>query len=189
LIASHLSSLFPSSSQINSIPVPTLRRNAPFPSSPENSDILHEHAIHASVSSTAPTGPLLVRIIHGGLILEIVPLSSPELIPVRFVFPAVLLASPQVFVVGVDALHVLAVTETGSLYRIILNVESNGQLVTDHLAKGWCREYLIKNATGTLDGLVHVQGVHCVVIGFKNGSLLRLETDYSGEDIGDGMPF
>jgi nuclear pore complex protein Nup160 len=180
LVSAHLSSLFPSS-QATSIPLHTLRQNTPLPPSAKDSDPPAEHASYASVLHTTTTGTIVLRVLHAGLILELVSLST-DVPPIRFVFPAAVLPSPALFLWESHELHVLAVTTTGSLYRLVLPVGSGQQLWQDQLAGHWCREYLITNMVGSMQGLVQVQGTHCVAIGLSNGSLLRLETEVLGEN-------
>lgn len=184
LIATQLSSLFPSS-QITSIPLQTSRQNTPLPPSPKESDPPSEHAAYSSLLNTVVTGTILLRVLHGGLILELISLST-EVSPIRFVFPAVILPSPAIFLWESHELHILAVTATGSLYRLVLPIGRGHQLWRDQVSSNWCREYLIKNTAGVVDGLVQVQGIHCVAIGMHNGSLLRIETEYLGDESSDG---
>jgi nuclear pore complex protein Nup160 len=124
-----------------------------------------------------------MRVIHGGLILELISLSS-DVAPVRFVFPAAILSSPAIFLWESYEVHILAVTSVGSLYRLVL--PGTGKLWHDQVTKNWCREHLIQNVRGDIEGVVHVQGVHTVAIGLTNGAILRLETDYLGDESNDG---
>ena len=179
LVATHLSSLFPSNSI--SIPLQTTRQRVPLPSIPKESDPPAEHATHSSVLHTPITGTILLRVLHGGLIIELISLST-EVPPIRFIFPAVILPFPAMFLWDSTELHVMAVTQTGSLYRLVIPVDNGHDLWLNRSDNIWPREYLIKNITDTMEGLVHVQGTDCVAIGLPNGSLLRLETEYVGKE-------
>ena len=185
LVATQLSSLF--TSQPTSIPLQTTRQGIPLPPAAHESDLPVEHALYASLLQTPITGTILLRVLHGGLIIELLSLST-NVAPIRFVFPAVLLPAPAVFLSDSNELHVLAVVETGSLYRIVIPVDGGRELWQNHIDDVSPREYLIQNIYKTVEGVVHVQGTHCVAIGLPNGSLLRLETDWIGEGSGEHMP-
>lgn len=183
LVSTQLSSLFPSA-QVISVPLQTSRRNTPLPPHPAESDPPAEHALFSTVLHTPTTGAILMRVIHGGLILELISLST-DVPPIRFVFPAAVLSSPAIFFWEDYEIHVLAVTSAGSLYRLVLP-GSPGKLWHDQVAKNWCREYLIQHFHGNVQGVAHVQGTHTVAIGLTNGSILRLETEYLADENGDG---
>jgi nuclear pore complex protein Nup160 len=183
LVAAQLSSLFPPT-QVTSVPLQTSRRNTPLPPRPTESDPPVEHALFSTVLHTPTTGTILMRVIHGGLILELISLSS-DVAPVRFVFPAPVLSSPAIFLWESYEVHVIAVTSVGSLYRLVLP-GSTGKLWHDQVTKNWCREHLIQNIRGDVVGVVHVQGVHTVAIGLHNGAILRLETESLGDENHDG---
>ncbi|KAF5357582.1 hypothetical protein D9758_007452 [Tetrapyrgos nigripes] len=182
LVATQLSSLFPAA-QATSITLQTRRLNTPLPSFDEKTTS-PEHASHSAVLHTPTSGTILLRVLHGGLIIELISLST-EVQPIRLIFPSAVLPTPAVFLWETDELHVLAATITGSLYRVVIPVAPNFGLWRDTTANAWISEYLIKNCSGDLDGLVHAQGTHCVVIGLPTGSLLRLEVEYLGTDRGD----
>jgi nuclear pore complex protein Nup160 len=177
LIATQLSSLFPT--QTTSIPVQTARQGVPLPPSPHDSDPPAEHATFSSLLHTPVTGTILLRVLHGGLIIELVSLST-EVPPIRLVFPAAVIPSPAVFLWESSELHVIAVASIGSLYRVVIPVGIGRELWRNQTDNIWPREYLINNIAGLEEGLVHVQGTHCVAVGLPNGVLLRLETDYAG---------
>jgi nuclear pore complex protein Nup160 len=179
LVATQLSSLFPS--HATSIPLQTTRQGVPLPPTLQESDPPAEHATYSSLLHTPLTGTILLRVLHGGLIIELISLST-DVPPLRFVFPAVILPSPAMFLWESTELHVLAVTQTGSLYRLVIPLNNGHELWRNHGEDIWPREYLIKNISDTIEGVVHMHGTHCVVIGLPNGSLLRLETEYVGED-------
>ncbi|KAF8211558.1 nucleoporin Nup120/160-domain-containing protein [Mycena galopus ATCC 62051] len=179
IVAAQLSSLFPSV-QATSIPIQTTRHTTSLPPVPTASDPPTEHASYSSVLHTPNTGTILLRVLHGGLILELVSLST-SVPPVRFVFPALVLPSPAVFLWETE-IHIVAVTDTGSLYRLVLPLDGGVDLWLHQTANTWTREYHIKNFSGTITGLVHVQGTHCVVISQPNGSILRLETEFLGSN-------
>ncbi|KAF7354945.1 hypothetical protein MSAN_01409400 [Mycena sanguinolenta] len=157
IVAAQLSSLFPSV-QATSIPIQTTRHTTSLPPVPNASDLPPEHASYSAVLHTPSTGTILLRVLHGGLILELVSLST-SVPPVRFVFPS---ASPPI---------------SG-----VLPLDGGVDLWLHQTANTWTREYHIKNFSGTTNGLVHVQGTHCVVISQPNGSILRLETEFLGSN-------
>ncbi|KAJ7929169.1 nucleoporin Nup120/160-domain-containing protein [Mycena leptocephala] len=182
IVAAQLSSLFPSL-QATSIPIQTTRHTSSLPPVPDVSDPPPEHASYSSVLHTPNTGTILLRVLHGGLILEIVSLST-TVPPVRFIFPALVLPSPAVFLWETE-LHIVAVTSTGSLYRLVLPIDGGVDLWLHQTSNIWTREYHLKNFSGTTAGLVHVQGTHCVVISQPGGSILRLETEFLGSNGSD----
>ncbi|KAF8076014.1 nucleoporin Nup120/160-domain-containing protein [Lyophyllum atratum] len=182
LVATQLSSLFPS--QATSIPIQTSRQGVPLPAAPSESDPPAEHATYSSVLQTPVTGTILLRVLHGGLIIELVSLST-EVLPIRFIFPGRVRPSPAMFLWESSELHVLAVADTGSLYRLVIPIGNGRELWRNQAANIWPREYLLKNTEDAKEGLVHVHGTHCVLIGLPNGSLLRLENDYVGEGSDD----
>ncbi|GLB33440.1 putative nucleoporin Nup120/160 [Lyophyllum shimeji] len=182
LVATQLSSLYPS--QATSVPLQTSRQGVPLPPPPSESDPPAEHATYSSVLHTPVTGTILLRVLHGGLIIELVSLST-EVSPIRFVFPGRVLPFPAIFLWEASELHVLAVVDTGSLYRLVVPIASGRELWRNQAPNIWPREYLLKNMEDAREGLVHVQGTHSVIIGLRNGSLLRLENDYVGEGTDD----
>ena len=179
LVATQISSLFPS--QATSISLQTTRQGVPLPPAPQESDPPTEHATFSSLLHTPVTGTILLRLLHGGLIIELISLST-EVSPIRFIFPAVIIPSPAMFLWNSTELHVLAVTQTGSLYRLVIPVDNSHELWRNHGDNIWPREYLIKNISDTINGVVHAQGTDCVAIGLPDGSLLRLETEYIGQE-------
>jgi nuclear pore complex protein Nup160 len=180
LVATQLSSLFPASQAI-CITVPTARPNTLLPSAIQDSDLAPEHATRSAVLHTPTTGTILLRVLHAGLILELSSLST-NVAPLRFILPALALPSPAVFLVDAHELHVLAITTNGSLYRIVIPVGENLSLWRVSYQGVWTKEYLIKNYAGSMSGVVHVVGTHCVAMGLPNGSLLRLDAEYLGTE-------
>lgn len=177
LIATQLSCL---SHQIVSVPLDTSRSDTPLPAPVSDSDPPPEHSLHSSIFHSPQAGTILLRVIHAGLILELISISK-NVQPIRFVFPSPVLTRPGIFEWEQDELHLLAVTASGSLYRLVL--PAHGQLWHDPVLKNWTREYLIKSP---LSGLVHVQGPHSVVVGTQTGTLLRLDTVILGDETRDG---
>ncbi|KAF8845600.1 hypothetical protein BDN67DRAFT_993287 [Paxillus ammoniavirescens] len=184
LVATQLSSLFPSSNA-PSIVLQTSRRNVVATPPIPDADLNSEHASFTSIIHAQHTGSVLLRVIHGGLIVELISLST-QVPPVRFVFPVPVLSAPAVFAWGEQELHLLAVTVTGSLYRLVLPTTSN-LLWHEQVAPNWSREYIIKSAADLSRGIVQVQGLHCVAIGLANGSLLRIEAERIGDDTCDDL--
>lgn len=183
LVATHLSSLqLPAPSTVI---IQTARQNAPLPSNIQN-DLPEEHATYSFVLNTLTTGTVLLRLIHGGLIVELVSLST-QVPPIRFVFPAVVLPSPSLFLWEESELHLLLVTDIGSLYRLLIPI--NGlKLWQDHIDNIWPREHFIQNLPPECvkNCLVHPQGTHCVAVSLPNGVMLRLEAEAMGYDGHDG---
>lgn len=185
LVAAQLSSLFPSS-QVSCIPIQTSRRDTPLPPVSRNSDPPPEHASYSTLLDTPTTGNVLLRVIHGGLIIELISLST-EVPPIRFVFPAAVVSSPAIFLWDQSQLHILAVTVAGALYRVVIPVGVVGPLWQNHPERNWVREHLISHLSDSRwKGLVHVQGTHSIAIGFPNGSVLRLETEWMGAEEQNG---
>lgn len=183
LVGTHISSLFPQSRALP-IYIQTQRLNTPLPSVEKESDPA-EHALYSSVLHTPTTGTVLLRVLHGGLIVELVSLSTQQQ-PLRFIFPSPVLLSPGIFLWEADELHLIAVATTGSVYRIVIPIGGNLDIWRDQSQNIWTSEYLIKNFSGKLEGHALVQGSHCVAIGLPNGSLMRLETEYTGAGRLDG---
>ncbi|KAG1739842.1 nucleoporin Nup120/160-domain-containing protein [Suillus paluster] len=180
LVAAQLSTLYPSSNAV-SLVLQTERRNLPLPPPNTDTDSSSEHASYSSIFHTPHTGTILLRVIHGGLILELVSLST-DVPPIRFVFPSAVLPAPAIFAWGEKELHILAVTSSGSLFRLVLPTVNSTRLWHDPLPKQWSREYLIKNVSESFYGVVQVQGLLCVAIGLTNGSLIRIEAEHIGDD-------
>ncbi|KAG6888649.1 hypothetical protein C0992_007907 [Termitomyces sp. T32_za158] len=178
LVATQLSSLFPL--QPISIPLQTSRQGVPLPPGLDDSELPAEHAAYSSILHTQATGTILLRVLHNGLIVEVSSLST-EVPSLRFVFPGAIISSPAIFLWESSELHVLAVADTGSLFRIVVPIETGCALWGAKTAYISYREHLFKNIEDAQQGLVHVQGIHSVLVGSRNGSLLRLENDYSGE--------
>ncbi|KAF9008833.1 nucleoporin Nup120/160-domain-containing protein [Cyathus striatus] len=175
LIATQLSSL--NTLPPTSIPIQTSRQKIPLPPDPSDSDPHVEHATYSCVLNTPTTGTVLLRLVHGGVIIELSSLSS-QIIPLRFVFPAVIATAPAIFLWDNSEIHVIAVTNTGSLYRLVVPVRARN-LWHNQIEGIWPREYLIKSfSEDSILGLVHVQGTHSVAISMPNGSLLRLDADF-----------
>ncbi|KAI5985353.1 nucleoporin Nup120/160-domain-containing protein [Pisolithus albus] len=118
------------------------------------------------------------------LIVELISLSTP-VPPIRFVFPAPVLSTPAVCAWGEQELHLLAITITGSLCRLVLSTTNPSRLWHDEAARNWCREYIIKNVSDLSGSIAHVQGPHGVAIGLGNGSLLRVEVQRLGDTTSD----
>lgn len=176
LVAAQISSLFPSTSSITVV-VNTRRADAPLPPTSDS-----EHAVFAEIFHHELTGDILWRVIHDGQVLELVSLST-DAPPIRFIFPAVLLPSPSI-VWSHQGLHILAITSIGSLFRVVVPISDGTPLwQATSLGNIRPREYIIQRLKGGSDpALVHVQGLHCVVAGLQDGSVLRLETEDFGED-------
>lgn len=186
LVSTQVSALFPSS-RATSIPIQTSRRDAPLPPTPTESDPPVEHALDSVVFHSDVTGTILLRVIHAGLIVELVSLTH-DLPQIRFVFPAPVLNSPALFFWQPNELHLIVVTKTASLYRLILPARDSTRLWNDPLGRNWCREYFIKNATGHTLSTSQAQSTYSIAVALEHGSVIRLEATYIGDEVEDGMP-
>jgi nuclear pore complex protein Nup160 len=183
LISTHVSSLSTALTPLSTV-IRTTRQQLPLPHPLDHNNIPAEHAIFASVIDAEATGTVLLRLIHGGLIVELVSLST-DVQPLRLIFPSVLLNNPAVFLEDQE-LHVLAVTEFGSLYRVIVPLQDR-DLWKNQAENVWPKEYMIKDFPQNTRGcFVQAQGIYCVAISIPNGSLLRLDVDSLGYDGHEG---
>jgi len=183
IVSTHISSL--AASVPTTVPIRTIRQHLPLPQPHDQNNIPNEHAIFSSLIDSEATGTILLRLIHGGLIVELVSLST-DVAPLRLVFPASLLDSPSMFMED-SKLHVLAVTEFGSLYRLIVPIDGRN-LWRNRADNVWPKEYLITNLPQDTRGcFVQAQGPYCIGISLPNGSLLRLEANSLGYDGHEGM--
>ncbi|KAI0363723.1 hypothetical protein BV20DRAFT_957701 [Pilatotrama ljubarskyi] len=181
LVASHLAALFPSSQ-----PIPVYSSQKDILHLPRRNDPGHppEHASFSSLFHTPLTGTILLRVTNGGFVLELLSLSS-DIPPLRFDFPAPILPAPSIMMWESEELHVLLATRFGSLYRIVIPVREGAPLWSPLQNRRWYREHVIQ--AGCVEGLVQVQGTHCVLISLPGGSLLRLEADALGSDTQDDV--
>ncbi|KAI0245682.1 nucleoporin Nup120/160-domain-containing protein [Lactifluus subvellereus] len=179
LISTHLSDVY-SPSQTAAISIQTSKPHVPLPPHPTDEQPPAEHAQHASFFHSVQTGAILLRLIHNGLIVELVSLST-ETPPIRFVFPYTVLPNPAVVLWETRELHILAVTASASLYRLVIPLQTPHQLWSTHMVNNWCREYHLKNAQDSLQALVQVQGTHSVALALANGSLIRLDAETIGD--------
>ena len=187
LVAAHLSPLYPPS-QATTLVISTKQTNVPLPSLTADTDLPLEHATYSHIFDSPLVGPILMRLVHGGLIIELIPLTRKSN-PLRIVFPETVAPYPSLTIWGDRELHILAVTSTGSLFRIILPI-SNGEVVWHNITtpRKWWREYVIARLQGSLiRRLVQAQGSDSVAIGLPDGSLLRLDIRIWGNDSEDGM--
>ena len=178
LVASHLSSVFASSSHVTTHAVPTSRRDIPLATT--NSDIPDGHALHSSFSHTSTGGDVLIRIVQGGLAVELVSLST-SVSPIRFLFPASVVPTPSL-VSWNEQLHLIVLTSVGSLYRIILPIYEDGLLWHEPLRKDWCREWHVRKLGGSEPKIVHVQNSTTIAIGLDGGGFLRLNSDFVDDE-------
>jgi nuclear pore complex protein Nup160 len=179
LISTHLSDVY-SSLQTDSISISTSKPHVPFPPQASDDEPPPEHAQYASFFHSVQTGLILLRLIHNGLILELVSLST-ETPPIRFVFPYTVLPNPALVLWETRELHILVVTASGSLYRLVLPLQTPQQLWSTHMVNNWCREYHLKYVQEYLQGQVQVQGTHTVAVGLTDGSLIRLDAETIGD--------
>ena len=178
LASVHISSIYPAS-LATIVHIDTSRSDLPIPE--VEPDVLLEHASFSSAFSSNSTGTILLRVIHGGLILEIIPLSTG--IPTRFSFPAQIILSPAILLHQLSELHIFVVTSSGSIFVLVFPLSAQNLPVFDvtRPARVWCNEYLITTPSDELEGPVHVKDIDCVLIGMKKGRFLRLvcSLDYS----------
>jgi nuclear pore complex protein Nup160 len=173
LASVHISSIYPAS-LAEDVPIETLRSDLPIPE-PEP-DVLLEHASFSTSFCSDSTGTMLIRIIHGGLILEIIPLSTGR--PIRFSFPAPIIPSPVVLLHQLSELRIFVVTSSGSLFVLNFPVSVTQRMPEFDVsppARQWCNEYLINTSSDELEGPVHVKDIDCVLVGMKKGRFLRLD--------------
>ena len=181
LVATHLSSVFPSSN-IPTHAIVTTRRDLPLATA--QSDIPDNHASYSSLFNSIITGGILIRVIQGGLAIELISLTT-AVSPIRFVFPAAVLPSPSLCICQ-NQLHLLVVTSVGSLYRIIFPSNETGQLWNEPFRHDWCKEWQIKKLSGVEPKLVHVQDSHTVAVALSSGGFLKLESNFDDDQAHDG---
>jgi nuclear pore complex protein Nup160 len=184
LISTHLADVY-SPLQTAAITISTSKPHVPFPPQASDDEPPPEHAQYASFFHSVQTGVILLRLIHNGLIVELVSLST-ETPPIRFVFPYTVLPNPAVVLWETRELHILAVTASGSLFRIVLPLHTPQQLWSSHMVNNWCREYHLKYVKEDLQALVQVQGAHSVALALTNGSLIRLDAENIGDKTSAG---
>ena len=165
IVSTHLSKLFPPS-QIASIPLETARQPHTVPLTSDDLDTFPEHASFASITHFPRIGPILLRVLHNGLIVELISILT-NVPPIRFVFPAAVVPAPAIMAWDENELHLLAVTERGSLYRLVLPINNIALLWHDQVAENWCREYLIRNSPDQIEGVVQVQGSNSFYLGWE----------------------
>jgi len=183
IVATHLSSL--TSKPPTAIVVQTARQNIPLVN-PADDDLPLGHATSSVSFMTLTTGAILMRVIHGGLIVELTSLSTP-IPPLRIVFPALVLPTPSIFLLEDSEIHLIAVTELGSVHRVAIPIDGLN-LWKDRANNIWPREYIIRNlpVEHAQRCFVHVQGSHCISISLPHGVLLKLEAESTGYDVHDG---
>ena len=156
------------------MPIDTARGDVPIPEA--DPDVLVEHASFCAAFSSEATGTMLLRVIHGGLVLEIIPLSTGT--PIRFSFPAPIVPSPAILLHQLSELRIFVVTSSGSLFVLLfpVSIHENIPMFDATLPTGvWCKEYMIATPPDELAGPVHVKDIDCVLIGMKKGKFLRLD--------------
>lgn len=177
LVSTQISSLFPSTQAV-SLVIQTKRTDIPLPP-PSDS----EHATYSEVFHNSATGTILLRVLHDGQVVELISLST-DIQPIRFIYPTAILPHPSLFWDG-DNLHLIAVTQAGSLFRVILPVYEGAPLwQISTLGDIIIREQIVARLQGNVEpSVVHVQGVYCIVVALSDGSLLRLEADKGMDDL------
>ncbi|EMD40997.1 hypothetical protein CERSUDRAFT_43484 [Gelatoporia subvermispora B] len=183
LVASQLSALYPPTQPIL---VQTSQKKSQQPPSNAASHFPQDHALYSTIFHAQATGTIVLRVIHGGRVLELVSLTD-EVPALRFDFPAAILPHPAIMMHQSSELHVIVVTNIGSVYRIVIPVRDNLPLWQPQSQRRWYREYVIQSARPDTLGLVQVQGPECVVVSLPKGALLRLETTYTSENSADDL--
>lgn len=186
LVATHLSSL--TSAPSFNVILSTTRQNVPLPSVVTDNDVPAEHATCARLLTAGTIGTVLFRVIHGGAVVELSALSA-LVPPLRIVFPALVLPDPALFLWKETELHLLVLTDIGSLYRLIIPIDGL-KLWQDQSENVWPREYFIRNLPreNIRECVMHAQGIHCIAVSLPNGGLLRIEAELLGYDGLDGKP-
>lgn len=183
LVAAQLSSLYPSVHAVG-IAIPNCGSLDPlFSYTPDQSN-LTEHSTCSTVFHSTTTGTILLRVLEGSL-LELVSLSV-DTVAARFNLPSPVLPSPGIFLWEEQELHIIAVTVSGCVYRLVLPLRNSKDLWRDEIHNVWTREYVITHRVAGMNGVAHIHGTHCVAIGLENGSLLRLDTEYVGSEGSEG---
>lgn len=184
IVASHISPL----TLPYSFVVQTARQNAPSLGAQDN-DLPVDHAISSTTLTTVKAGTILLRVIHGGLIIELISLTT-SVPPLRVVFPAAVLPNPAIFLWKDSELHLILATDSCSLFRIVIPIDGL-KLWQNRVERIWPREYSIRNipAERVRECAVHVQGIYSVAVCLPNGVLLRLEAESMGYDGHDGKPY
>ncbi|KAH8835198.1 hypothetical protein DL96DRAFT_1573284 [Flagelloscypha sp. PMI_526] len=161
LVSAHHSTLFPSS-EIEPLRLPSSRYGHSG-----------QHASQAVVLDTPSTGSLLLRVLHADTVLELLSLAS-KVSPIRFLFPSPICSAPAMFLdEEASFLYILAVTTSGSLYRLGVPIFPRYELWGPHPTVDH-DEYLIRNAIAPLENIT------CVIVALPQGSILRLELDDKG---------
>ena len=180
IVSAQISSLFPSAHAISTV-LTTRRTDVPLPNESDS-----EHASDATVFHTSTTGTILLRVIHGGHIVELISLDTDEP-PLRFVYPSPVLPHPALLLDDED-LHLMAVTQSGSLFRVVIPLNRSGHVWHAASSNSFgIRERIVARVKGSvIPQLAHIQGLQTVIIGISDGSLLKLETERIGNDGEDG---
>lgn len=178
LASVHVSSVYaPSNATV--ISIDTARQDIPLSEADPN--VLQEHASFASTFTSEETGTIFVRVIHGGLILELITLSTGKI--THFTFPAPILPAPAVLLHQLSELYIFAVTTSGSLFTLNFPVSTEESIPVFDVPSttGWCKEYIINTPAEDFEGPAHVKDIDCVVVGLSKGRFLRLDI---GQDHG-----
>ncbi|KAL4241382.1 Nucleoporin Nup120/160 [Abortiporus biennis] len=175
LFATQISSLY-SPSLANNIIVRTIQTSTPLPPPPSETDLPLEHATYSNIFSIPPFGTILLRLVHGGLVLELLSLSH-DIPPLRIIFPSTVLSYPSIFAWGSHELHVLAMTNNASLFRVVIPLRSDGRL-WDNISNSddlWNEQIIHRLKPSINNTLIHVADGHTVYATMPDGWLLRLE--------------
>lgn len=187
LVASHISSLV-SPSQANSVVLRTKQTHTPLPISATESDSSLEHATFSTIFHSPLTGTILLRLIHGGLIVELISLTH-DVPSLRVVFPATVVPSPSLVLFDSRELHLIALISNGSLFRVVFPLRHDVALwgAGPNSSHEISREHVISKLKGNTEGVsALVQDAHSISIGLPDGSLLRVETRRMANENEDG---
>jgi len=187
LVATHLSSL-PSPSPVHVAAHPT-RQNEHYTPQSQLNDIPDGHAVYASVLHSDTIGTILLRVTGGSRIVELASISA-NVPPIRLSLPAPAVPSPSLFFWEDREIHVLVLTETGTLYRLIVPIQ-HGTLWGESAVNAWIRDYQVKALSPDVlerPGAIsmHGHGTDSVVVGLPNGVVLRLDVETGAYDGREG---
>ncbi|KZT41120.1 hypothetical protein SISSUDRAFT_1059684 [Sistotremastrum suecicum HHB10207 ss-3] len=178
LVSTHISSLWPPH-KIKSENIETSRRNLPLPDPSSSSIISLQHASIAFASHFPETGGILTRVVNGGYTLELISLDR-DTEPIRFHFPAPIIPKPSLAVWRGVHLRIFVVIESGSLFRLSFPIDAK-LWHSPRIASEWQSEHRIRTHPEQVVGPVHAADPETIVIGTKDGGILRLEARDHGE--------
>lgn len=180
LVAAQLSSLYLPKQTI-AVNVPS---NGPRGTLQADPTGIPEHSSYATTLHTTRFGTLLLRALHDGLTLELISLSV-DVKPVRFYLSSPVMTAPRLFRDGHSEhqkIYIVAVTTGGSLYRCVVPLSGDRALWRDNTSAIGADEYRLSDKIKETFqvGVVCPLNPDCVVLGFTNGAVLRLDAQGRG---------